>query len=85
MPLYKLTSQRLARKQKEERIAAHAEDSDASSVSELGAEDYVLSDEDGGCSASADSWGDAADGRPVERLGLGPGVGRRGIGVRRYR
>lgn len=56
MPLYKLTSARLARKEKAERIAAKAEDSDASSVSEMESEDsVVLSDEDGE-SASGASW-----------------------------
>lgn len=48
MPLFKLTAKRLARKEKEERIAAKAEDSDASSVSDMDSEDgNVLSDEDG--------------------------------------
>lgn len=48
MPLYKLTSKRLARKEKEERRAAAAEDSDASSVSDAESEDsIVLSDEEG--------------------------------------
>lgn len=54
MPLYKLTSKRLARKEKAERIAAKAEDSDASSVSDIESEDsIVLSDEDGECANAA--------------------------------
>lgn len=56
MPLYKLTSARLARKEKAERIAAKAEDSDASSVSEMESEDsVVLSDEDGESPSCASS------------------------------